>query len=240
MKRYFLIAILTIALLPSCRLMSRNSVRGDGNVVNQTRNISNFSGVEAGGAVDVYLSTDSGYSVRVEADQNLQEYIEVYLDGGTLRIRNANNTSVEPSRPIKVYVSAPNLEKLGASGASNIYGSGKITTSREMDIDLSGASRIRAEIKSPRVTVEMSGACSAELKGETRDLSIEASGSSDLKAFDLLAENVDIDISGAGSVEVYASVKLNAGASGASNIRYKGTASVSTDISGAGSVKKAE
>jgi len=55
------------------------------------------------------------------------------------------------------------------------------------------------------------------------------------------AENTKVDISGAGSAEVYASVKLDAEVSGAGSIKYKGNAgNVIQQVSGAGSVKKAE
>jgi hypothetical protein len=48
-----------------------------------------------------------------------------------------------------------------------------------------------------------------------------------------------VAISGAGSAEVYASVKLDATVSGAGNVNYKGNASeVNQHVSGAGSVKK--
>ena len=50
-----------------------------------------------------------------------------------------------------------------------------------------------------------------------------------------------MDISGAGSAEVYASVKLDAEVSGAGTVRYKGNATnVSQHVSGAGSVNKVE
>ncbi|RYY59264.1 MAG: DUF2807 domain-containing protein [Chitinophagaceae bacterium] len=240
MKRYFFIGLVSLTLFSSCRMMSGRSVRGDGNVTSQTRNFRDFDGVDVSGALDVYISTDSTYSVKVEADQNLQEFIEVYIDNHTLRIKNANNTNIDPSKPIRIYVTAPDLNGLGASGASSIFGTGRITSPADIDIDLSGASKIKADLKAPKVSIHMSGACSGELTGETKDLDIEGSGASDLKAFGLLAENVDIDLSGAGSVDVYSSVKLMAGTSGAGTIRYKGAGAVSTDISGAGSVKKVD
>ncbi|MET0637092.1 MAG: head GIN domain-containing protein [Chitinophagaceae bacterium] len=240
MKQILLISFLSLAVLSSCRMLSSRSEHGDGNVISQTRNFSGFNGVEVGGAIDVYVTSDSNYSVKVETDQNLQEFVDVFMDGNTLRIGNKDYTNVEPSGQIKVYVSGPAFSKLGASGASNIYSTGRLTSSSRLDIDLSGACSVKLDIKAPEVEVEMSGACNAELTGETKDLRVDGSGSTGLKAFGLLAENVDVDLSGAGDAEVYASVKLNAGTSGAASIEYKGTASVSTDISGAGSVKKVD
>ena len=45
-------------------------------------------------------------------------------------------------------------------------------------------------------------------------------------------------MSGACDAEVFASVKLDVNASGASHVKYKGNATVTRNVSGAGSVKK--
>ncbi|HEY8733449.1 MAG TPA: DUF2807 domain-containing protein, partial [Puia sp.] len=71
------------------------------------------------------------------------------------------------------------------------------------------------------------------------DLSLNLTGAGHAYCYDLLTENTKVDISGAGSAQVYASVKLSAEVSGAGNINYKGNPIVSQQISGAGSVNKA-
>ena len=96
------------------------------------------------------------------------------------------------------------------------------------------------DIKAPKITADISGACSVELKGETKEFSGDGSGSSNFKCFDLKAENVDIGISGAGDAEVYASVKLDVDVTGAGGVKYKGSPTVNQKISGAGSVKKVD
>ena len=47
-------------------------------------------------------------------------------------------------------------------------------------------------------------------------------------------------MSGACDAEVFASVKLDVKASGASDVKYKGNAAVSQHVSGAGNVKKVQ
>jgi hypothetical protein len=77
-----------------------------------------------------------------------------------------------------------------------------------------------------------------KLRGETKDFDIQGSGSTDIKCFDLLAENVNLDISGAGDAEIYASKKITGSMSGAADVRYKGAAQTDIHTSGATSVKK--
>ncbi len=239
MKNVFLIGIV-IMLLVSCNLITGEQVRGSGNVITEERTVSGFTGLDISGAIRVELWQDSVYSVKVEADDNLQEYVEVTMEGSKLRIKNKYNSNISPSKRIVVHVYAPSLSSFDVSGASSIKGNTIITSEKEVDLDLSGASSISLEVKAPKIDIDLSGASNVTLQGETRDLSIEGSGSIDVEALDLLAENVRVDISGASSVKTYASVKLDAELSGASKIRYKGNAVLNSRTSGASSIKKIE
>ncbi|HET9824793.1 MAG TPA: head GIN domain-containing protein, partial [Chitinophagaceae bacterium] len=188
----------------------------------------------------VYVRQDSSSSIRVEADDNLQQYIETRIDGETLRIRSEEGYNLRPSRQIKVYVSAAAFKRFGASGACSLFSEGRITSPNEIAYDLSGSCDVTMEVNAPKISTDISGACTVKLKGQTKDFYIRGSGSTDIRSFELLAENVDLDISGAGDADVYASVKLSGTISGAANVNYKGAAQTDIHTSGASSVKKAD
>ena len=216
--------------------MNRKKIRGNGVVKTESRTAAKFSGVDVSGNIDVYVKQDSSYSVKVEADENLQSYIVVKTDGDALVIEPKDGYNL--SGHIKVYISAPDYKNFEASGSCSILGENKINTTSAVDIDLSGASDINLELKSPKIDAGTSGAGTITLKGETKDFSVHGSGSSSMHCADLMAENVEVDISGAGDAEVYASVKLDVEVSGAGDVKYRGNAIVSKSISGAGSVNK--
>ena len=46
-------------------------VRGDGNVIKETRSVSSFNGIEISGAFDVYLKQGTTEEVIIEADDNI-------------------------------------------------------------------------------------------------------------------------------------------------------------------------
>lgn len=238
MKRLLAFCILSATVLSSCNFFDKKVV-GDGNVTTQARSVDNFSGVDISGAISVYLTQSDAYSVKVEIDNNLQEYIDVYRDGDMLRIHQKNNTSLQTTnKEIKVYVSAPDFRKLEASGACNYHTQSRISTTGKLDIHLTGACEADLDVKAPDIYIDASGASTAKLRGETKDLKIDGSGAFNIRSFDLLAENVNIDISGAGNAEIFASQKIDAEASGASEIRYKGTTTVNINSSGASTVRK--
>jgi hypothetical protein len=96
------------------------------------------------------------------------------------------------------------------------------------------------DVDAPKITAGISGSGSVSLKGQTKDFMIDLTGAGHAYCYDLLTENTTVQISGAGSAQVYASITLKADVSGAGNISYKGNASVSQQISGAGSVNKVQ
>ena len=238
--RFLLILLCVIAAstITSCHYFHGERVHGDGNVISQNRAITDFNKVDVSSAIELYITQDANYAVKVETDNNLQPYVEIYKEGDVLHVHQKNNISLDPTGSLKVYVSMPTLRELEVSGACEVKGLSKITSTEAIDINVSGASRITLDITAPDIELDLTGASSAELRGQTKDLSIDGSGSSDIRAFELLSENTRVSMSGAGHADVYASVKLDAHASGASEIIYKGNGSMSANTSGASSVKK--
>lgn len=241
MKRIHLIGLLTILLFVSCNYVGGNRVKGNGNIVTQDRSVSRFDVVDVSGAIRVYVKQDSTQSVRVETDANLQELVEIREQGGVLYISPKDNFNLDPSNnKVKVYVSAPHFRGFGVSGASDVYSENRITSGGALDLDISGASEIKIDTKVPRINTEVSGASSVMLTGETRDFTVEGSGASGVKCFDLKTENASVDISGACSAEIFASVKLDVHASGASGVKYRGTPAITQDLSGASNLRKVD
>ncbi len=137
-------------------------------------------------------------------------------------------------------MSSPEFDRLEASGACDIFSDNKISATNELYIDLSGSCEATIELNAPKVIADLSGASDVNLRGETKEFVADGSGSTGIRCFDLMAENVRIDISGSGNAEVFASVKLDVDISGAGDVKYRGNASVTQHISGAGSVKKVD
>lgn len=200
--------------LPSVSFFS--GLKGSGKVVSQTRDVSQFNGINAGGVFLINVKAGQDFKVSVSADDNLLPYISTRVENGILRIETEKRFSTH--NRIKVDISAPKINK----------------------IDLSGASKLTLDgVSNDSLAVKASGACKATISGTTGELSIEMSGASNLDAGGLESGNVTIDGSGASNAYVKASEKLKADLSGASNVRYSGNPSeVIKDTSGAASVKQ--
>jgi hypothetical protein len=241
MARMILLAFLIVSSATSCVFLGGKRVKGNGNISTVERNVSDFDQVEVHGAMDVYVTQGALRPVRIEADDNLFSYIEVEQHGNKLEVSTKQGYNLRPTKKIKIFVTSPNYSKLDVSGACNINTENKLSLNNPLNIEVSGAGDINADVNAPRVEAEVSGSGNVNMKGETKNFELRISGAGEARCYDLLTETTKVNISGAGSAEVFASVELDAHLSGAGSIKYKGNApKVSQQVSGAGSVKKAE
>lgn len=237
-KVFFLSFIAVLSITSACHYIGGERVKGNGNEKGEDRSVGNFSSVSSHGAFDVYLTQDSGYSVRVEADENLLSYIETYVENGVLEIRTKEGFNLDPRGDMKVHISAPTYSKVKTFGSGNIITENKINNSTAIELELSGSGDIKVDLNAPEVRAELRGSGNINVGGETRSFTGAIRGSGDIHASNLRAENVDIDIAGSGNADVYASMKLNVDVKGSGDVKYRGGAQVSSDIAGSGSVKK--
>jgi hypothetical protein len=238
MKKIALFTLVILVFASGCREMAGTRVRGSGHIITENRTASGFNSIDVSGDIDVYVKQDSVTSVKLEADDNILEYIEVHTEGSTLEIYTENGIRLKPSNKIKVYISNPQYKEIHVSGASSVRCENEITSTDMLDINLSGASEGTLELNAPRISVNVTDASNASVKGKTKDFEGSVSGASKIKGYDLLSENASVDASGASHIEIFASVKIDGQASGASSINYKGNAQSSVEKSGASSVNK--
>jgi len=241
MKKFVLLLLPVSMLFASCLYFGGKKVKGNGHIETDERSVSSFHSVEVRGAIDVYVSQGALQPVKIETDENLLKYVEVEQHGEKVVIKNRHGYNIRPTQKVKVFVTSPDYRSLQVSGACNIIGQTKISTSEALDLSVSGAGDIKMEVDAPKLSADISGSGTVDLKGQTKDFELGLSGAGKARCFEMLSENTEVDISGAGSADVYASVKLDAEVSGAGSVKYKGNASnVNQQVSGAGSVKKAD
>lgn len=196
--------------------MNFGGVRGSGNVVTEKRDLSGFKAVEVGGIFKVEVTARKDFAVEVEADDNLQSIIKTEVVEGVLKIEA--DKRIKSHGPIVIRVSAPDIESIEASGASNVS---------------------VANLKNSSLSIDSSGASKVLVEGETAKLTVYVSGASNVNADGLKAVDANIDASGASRVSAFATCDLTSDASGASRIVYSGSPkSVSNRATGAGSVSQ--
>jgi hypothetical protein len=215
MKRTILFLSLTMLLMSGCH-NKFGQATGSGTMKVEKRTVPSFTAVSISGAYDVEIVVQKEQSLEIEGDDNLLPFITTDVHGGLLDINNSKSFSTK--NKLHLRISVPNLDAISTSGASDI---------------------VISSVKSDGFNVDVSGAGSLQLSGETKTLEIKQSGAGDVDAKELHAEKVNVESSGAATADVYATEELRASVSGAGNVNYYGDPkTVNKEASGAGSITK--
>src|SRR5687767_11360185 len=99
--KYLLVAVAGLLLantgLAQDKDKDRKTVEGNGNIVTRDIPVKSFSALEASGVYELKLSQGNTESVKIEADENLQELFEVKNEGSKLVIstKKMNNVNLK-------------------------------------------------------------------------------------------------------------------------------------------------
>ncbi|HCL06448.1 MAG TPA: hypothetical protein DHW64_11030 [Chitinophagaceae bacterium] len=238
--RTLLVVFAILIMAGSCIFIDSESVKGNGNITVEERKGLNAHRIRLAGFMDVELSQGSGTEVKVEADENLQQYIMTEMEDDVLVVKMRSNIRFINSERLKIYITTDRLEQLTLSGSGNITGTNKFTGSEHLKLRVSGVGDLKLDFNTPELEAEISGSGSLVLSGETKDAKIQINGVGDCNAETMKAENATVKISGSGDVKIFADNKLDVTIRGIGSVYYKGAASVSQKISGSGEVKRLE
>ena len=220
MKKLITICFAALMQLSS---QAQENVVVDANVTPRTLQ-GEFDKVRVSGSINLILSQSDEVSLAVSAsDAKYTGDISTVVENGTLRIFWSGGNTWTKNRQLTVYLGFKQISAIAVSGASNVRVVGQIKQD-ELKIDLSGASNMKGTLDLKSFTIALSGASEAKLDGSVRQLTINSSGASDVNAYELEAESCSVSASGASDLKVKVSQELNAVASGASHIYYKGDA----------------
>jgi hypothetical protein len=232
-----IIVILTAVLFVSS--LRAQQTMSDPNV--QVREAKNFHAIHVSSAFDVYLSQGNEEKVAVSAasEKDLAD-ITVEVRNGVLEVGwDRKGKWSRGNKKLKAWISFKNINELHVSGACDVDIAGTIKAD-DLKIELAGASDLSGKIEVTRnLTMDLSGASDAKLSGTAAEMKIDASGASSFKGFDFSVDICNAEASGASDIKITVNKELSANASGASDVNYKG-GGVIRDIktSGASSVSR--
>lgn len=232
------IIVLVFAAFGALQLSAQKQVISDANA--QQRDVSDFHAIKVSNAIDVMISqgNEEGLAVSARTDE-YRDKIKSEVRNGVLVISyNENSWNGGGNRKLKAYVSVKNLDKITASGACDVIINGKLET-KELALDFSGASDFKGSVATDYLDVDISGASDVTVNGNATAARIRASGASDFKGYDLETEKSEVKASGASDIKITVNKELNAEASGASGVHYRGEGLIrDLKSSGASSVSR--
>lgn len=198
-----------------------------------------ITGLEIGSAFNVVIEQGSVAKAEFEVSEDWVDQFEIKLDNGTLEVVKCNWGWWSRNPTLNLKLTCPTLEEVDVSGASSVEVRGNFSSSK-LKVDVSGASDVKfIEPITVRgeVDVDVSGASVVRMIGSAGRVDLEASGASRVNLAGLTTSRVWCDVSGASSVDVFASQEAMGEASGASSVTVRGGGCINfTRVTGSSSV----
>ena len=139
------------------------------------------------------------------------------------------------SSTIKASGLAVSEAKISVIGSSDMVAK---VQGGQLDAYVSGSSKVILEADVPELKVSSIGASEVKLSGKAGLFKGSATGSSGINAFELVATDVILGVTGASSVKTYAEKTLNVSAVGASTVIYRGEPALTSKLLGSSTVRK--
>ena len=196
-----ILSVIGIFLLNSCKSCGKN---GNGHVVMQNRSVSSFNKISVEGVFPVELSQDgTNEFVKVEADENLQDYIIVTNEGDKVVVKFTEQGSIYASKKMKVYI---NIKKLTELEFKSV---GSLTTANTLILDTlelnsESVGKLHLDIEANFLRANLSSVGATTLKGKVNEVRINNKSVGTLSAYDLKAGTLMIHNTAIGTAEIYA------------------------------------
>jgi Putative auto-transporter adhesin, head GIN domain len=219
-KKYFMKQLLTIvfaAIFCITSAAQRSPLKGSGKVVSKVFDFTGFDKISLQD-LDGNIEIEAGkaFSISIDIDDNLESLLQVSNSDGKLSVSlagNRNNRKYIEDTHIKIKITLPQLTALEHDGNTGLTVNG---------------------LTGKYFRLSNGGNGTAQLNGSIEELEIKNTGNGNVKAKELLAQQVMVNCRGNGNVVVNAAISITANAQGNSSVINTGKADFSAASSASG------
>lgn len=227
-----------ILIMTASDILLSQSITGDGNVVRVTKTLSSFNEIESNGIVDIILKQGEKESAEIETDKNIIPYVEVFVKDNSLHVQTKEDVEIKEHTKLNVYVSFKNIDKIELNGVGNLKSENQLNLSK-LNLVNSGVGNVNLNMDCNELILDLHGVGNATLTGKVDNAVINHNGVGNLKAFDLVADVLNIQSNGVGNAEVNSEKEIYISLNGMGNVSYKGNGIVKElSKNGFGNIKK--
>lgn len=243
--------LISALLLTGCTLVM---TQGSGNVVTETREVSDFQNVEICCGMQLNLTQGDEERLTIEAEDNIISEIETVVSRGTLSIRFHQNVRFfgwRLNHPIRVNLQMREIQGISISSGSSLDADN--ITSGQLSLRFSSGSNGEiGNITAEQITLQAGGGAHASIRtmttdtldvqlssgsevridgGSTAHQQIDVSSGSTYLAGNLQSEVTVVDAGSGSSAEVNVSESLVVNAGSGSQVEYSGNPQIQQNLS---------
>jgi hypothetical protein len=228
--------IAVLFLMATTLTLSAQRIKGNGKLIEKTRQVGDFESLGVAGSFDVFLVKGNEGRIELSVEENLESYLETEVENGKLKVKWKKGSNIYTTKKTTVTVFFEELSGVALAGSGDIVSRDVISTD-EMDIAVAGSGDIRLDLKVNSANAAVSGSGDVELSGTATAFDAAVAGSGDIEAYGLQSDRADLKISGSGTIHANVKNEIVARVSGSGNVKYKGNPKVEDiKVSGSGRV----
>ena len=195
-----------------------NEIRGSGQTITRSREVSGFDEVVLTGFGDVIVEVTGTESLTIEAEDNILPLLTSEVISGRLELgaRQSAEQRLSPTRDVVFRITAAEL--VGTS----VLGSGNVTVSG---------------VEALSFSVSIAGSGNVAPEGTCASLGVDISGSGAFDGENLVARAGTVSVSGSGNAVVNVTDELGVMVSGSGLVEYLGSPALQESVTGSGVVR---
>jgi hypothetical protein len=237
MKKIIIALVLLLLLTVIANVSCNNAGAGKSTPDQVTLKIGSFNAIQLYGGYEVELIQGNEESVTIETDHNLLKNIKTEIEKGKLIINCEKGFQFDK---VKLTIRFIDIFYLEINGGMKLRSELPIQI-KDLEMVINGGADIKIPVNGNTIGLNLSGGTNVKFTGKVTNLNVDLSGAGNISCDELEAENVDVEIGGAGYAIVWATKSIKANLSGVGVIEYLGNPStVKSNVSGIGSVKRKE
>lgn len=151
----------------------KNRIESSGDIVTETRKVTDFHAVEAGSAIKAVVGDYPEGELTIEADDKILPYVKISVEKGRLKIGFDLGEATICDPRVTVYVPAAGVTRLKADSASKI--TTEVTlTGETIRLEAGSASKIEASVSGNSCEIKCSSVAKITATVDVASLTAEA------------------------------------------------------------------
>lgn len=217
----------------SCDTNQLECIRVSSNVISETRDVKDYTGVVMTAVGNVKLTQGLDYACKITGPDNVVELMKTEIQNGLLVI--GTDECFNGEYELTVEITAPEFEVINLSGIGTIESTNTISGDI-IEVDLYGIGVVEATFVADSLYSTVTGQGNLNYSGNVLRHELLCTGQFALSGFPMATDHTIIFLSGNGDSEVTVADKLDVTIEGSGNVFYKGYPTITSEITGMGYV----
>lgn len=217
------LVLVAVCILNAQAQKEKPAIEGSGKIVTKDILVKSFDELNLQGVFSVLLTQGSKEEVKIEADDNLQDFFEVKNKDSKLTITTKKDANYNTKKGLKVYVTFRKLKSMELKTIGNVSSDNNLNFD-DLHISNKSIGSVDLKMTAQNLNVENKSVGNVRLNGKAENAIIKNKGVGNVQAASFVVQKMDIENEGVGSAEVNAMKELKVKDSFLGKVTNKGSA----------------